>query len=428
MIPTCDSGSRPLHRVARGVLLVGLLTSSWTVVAIRGIFVSDVLFFGGGAIVYATRAPLSTRHTRKTLALVLLSGWLLLLSAVVVAARFGTLAPLAPALRMTAVIVVVPIVVLAFVETIADARTALLMIFASAVVNAGVAVADMALGLGWGPAQSTWHEYAPTAESRAVGLTGHPNLLGYAATAALPLAPWLLQSARSRVGRWALLGGAITIAVGLLYSGSRGAAVGVTVGLVYVLAKTRRTSARAVLLVGAPVALLGVMLFSGLPLVSRFLGDQSAVVSDRRRLADLRAGLEVAVEGFPTGVGLHQLSEVHSGLLAVIVSVGVIGFLSLTLWCVVMVGGMKRAQRCGSGLSQAAAVACTGTAIGIACYLTTSPMILHRYAVLPVAMGLALCRITSGYEAGDNPHEETGSGPTLRQARRVRNPPFGVTR
>jgi hypothetical protein len=377
---------------------IGVLTSTWSAVAIRGQFVSDLFFFGGGLLLLAAgRLRLRGGGDRALLARLATSAWLLVMaSAITEAARDTPISEMAAALRLATTLTAVPLIVLMYVRNTSDGRRLGLLLLASSAVNGAFAIADMLLGLRISPLQETWNVYLPLALERAVGLTGHPNIIGYAATAAIPLAPALLSTSSSSAMRWCVATGAALAAGGLVLSGSRGGALGVAVGMIYLLLMSRHASVRRIVLVTIGFATMLPIFFRDLSLVSRILGGDDAAASNASRAEGLDEAFRLVNEHFPLGIGFRAILEIHSGALALIVGGGLIGATGAAIWF----AGVWRMTRLDPDADRVTAQLVTGakaSSVGLAAFLVMSPVIYHRYAVVPISIALALTRLSKGH-------------------------------
>lgn len=406
---------QPVHDTGRWMFLAGIASSSWTEIGAAGIVLGDLLFFGGGILLLLTRRSVSpiSSSTGTVVRTLLLSGWLIVLSAAIVAVRYGDFADLGVAVRVGLVLVASPVFMLAFVRIRRDAVQALGALFISAAVNSGFAISDLAFGVHISPAQFSWSAYEPLLLTRGVGLTGHPNILGYLTAVTLPLAAVMFAAVRTRRGRWGVLAGALLIGAGLFLSGSRGAAFGAGCGMLFVAGRSRRPRVRAGVL-GITVAFLfAAWLLRDAALISRLLGDATAAASDQGRRTDLSEGWRLVVEGLPTGVGFSEISAIHSGVLAILASGGVLGILGFMTWGAQVWRAVRRAARSPQTTIRNIAIGCGGATIGMAAFLLVSPIIFHRYAVVPASVVIALIRLErDGSDAGTRETNHVGHGPS----------------
>lgn len=403
--------TQPVHSVGRWIFLAGIASSSWTEIGIAGVFLGDLLFFSGGLLILMThrKVPAASGGSSAVKGL-LLSGWLVVLSAAVVAARHPGFSGLGTSVRIALVLVAGPLFMLAFVRTQSDAVRALGALFVSAAVNGVFAISDLVVGLHISPAQLSWNSYPPLALQRAVGLTAHPNVLGYLTAVTLPLAPVMLTTVRTRRGRWSVAAATLLIGAGLLLSGSRGAAVGAAAGLLYIGMRSRRPGVKWGVIGLTVVLVCSAWLLRDASLFSRLLGGASAAASNEGRRENLAEGWRLAADGLPTGVGFSHISQIHSGIVAILAAGGVLGALGFSAWGAQVSLAVRQGSRSPETLTRNIALGCGGATVGMATFLLMSPIIFHRYAVVPASVAIALGRLgrensPRGYQGSDvGPH------------------------
>lgn len=196
--------------------------------------------------------------------------------------------------------------------------------------------------------------------ARAVGLAHHANALGLSIALALPLALGLAFRSTRIVSRVGIGSEVVVLAAGLLLTGSRGALLGVVVGLMTVLWLRRRSLSTAITqrsaLVGAAIAATVVLVvltspalseaLTRSPLVERFEGAGGATTSLEVRQAMVEAEFNRAVASLPLGSGFRLSNRPHNVLIEVVASAGVLGALGLILLAV----GVRRLLKGGVGL------------------------------------------------------------------------------
>lgn len=386
----------PIRNTGGSLLIVGVATSSWTEVTALGQPISDILLLAGTCLLYlhhstirALRRPTSLNALPNFLPV---SGALLVTAALVATWLHGTpMAGVLAAIRMAIVLVAVPGAVLLYIRNTHDAERLLISLVIGTAANSAVAISDQLAGTAIGPATSTWTEYPSIAAQRAVGLTGHPNLLGYACAVTLVLAFGKLLTVGPRHAK--LLHGValITISAGLVLSASRGAALAASLGAIYWSIKARR-GRYVLLLVSVSSALLLVLSEQTIDSpISRLLGQSGGVgQSNAARVNDLQESLALAAAKFPTGAGFEYLPLVHSTPVAVIAAGGVLAALALLIWTTGMIRAARLARGSEDPLTREISDRGAAASVAAATYLLFSPMIYHRYAVIPIAVVLAL--------------------------------------
>jgi len=387
-------GSRhPTQTGARIVFILGIATSTWTEVRIGSTAASDVLFFAGGLSLLLTRPRSGRPRSAVPFGFLALSAWLIVLGASVAALRASSFDGLSLAVRVSVVLVSVPLFVVAYGRSEADLLRALAALVFSAAVNGLFAALDLVLGLSLSPAQRTWSEYPPLLLERAVGLTAHPNILGLVAAVTIPLTPMLFSRTSTARGRVAVSVGAVLIGCGLLLSGSRGGGLGALAGLLLVAVRSRNRGLRnAVVGVALGAVLMGWWLRDA-SLVGRLLGNSSSIAADQSREANLAEGWNLVSQGFPFGVGFSEITKVHSGLLAILAAGGVLSVAGFATWATGIWRAARFASRFPSATIRTISVGCVGSMVSVSCFLLVSPIIFHRYAVVPPAVVLAISRL-----------------------------------
>ncbi len=152
-----------------------------------------------------------------------------------------------------------------------SAERVLLMSWAwllSASVNSAIAVLDFAHLTSLGPTI-----VGVTFAGRPTGLTVQPNHLGVAGAMAIPVGIFLATRAKSQTGRIVSLALTAVVALGILVSGSRAAAVAAVAGVVLMAFLGRRLWKQTIL-----VAMAGVIMMF---FVSLTMADQANPISDR---------------------------------------------------------------------------------------------------------------------------------------------------
>jgi len=190
-----------LEAMGRAMVLLGVLCSTWTSVVIRGQMVSDLLLYGGALLAFAARPRtlLAPRSTRRTLGPLVVATWAILAGGILVASSSpSATSELSIATTVLLSLVGLPIVALVYCRTPLDAVRLVEALIASLAVNGLLCLATNLSGYAITPMQAEWNLARPFSTTRLVGLTGHPNMLGYAAAATLPMVPMLWRSLRQR--------------------------------------------------------------------------------------------------------------------------------------------------------------------------------------------------------------------------------------
>lgn len=207
---------------------------------------------------------------------------------------------------------------------------------------------------------------------RAVGLADNANLFGAVTAVAIAAAAVLATFApRRQLPLWVLA--EIVLVVGLAWSGSRSALLGIVVALVPVVVLLVRTRGRTAVLVAATVALvaLGVAL-AGLvrvPVVDRLLERGDTAASERAqestdvRFGQVERGLEQRGEvSLLVGSGLRDdnPTALHNGHLELWMGLGLAGLagwalvLASTSWPALRLAADRRATVAGDAARRAA--------------------------------------------------------------------------
>lgn len=165
-------------------------------------------------------------------------------------------------------------------------------------------------------------------ENRYLGLTTHPNILGFCAMLGLALTPFLLKEISSQY-RWLVAASAAICAYGIWISGSRAALlVAVAVAVLYpVLARS----------IGAALALFGLSILpiyfvvsalgSGDPgnnIIGRLAGGGSATASDQAREELVTTATDKFLSHPIFGNGFAQALEAHNIYLQIAAAGGVV--------------------------------------------------------------------------------------------------------
>lgn len=221
-------------------------------------------------------------------------------------------------------------------------------------------------------------------EGRQIGLTNHPNHLGFTCAMAIPLAIHLATRRRG-------LGLSVLVLLGLavLFSGSRGAQAGalLAVPLVALLAPSARVPLRPVVLFALVALPVAIALQVGLPSDSDYVrfGGSNAEQSDALREL-LRQQAEDDFHQNPLlGVGVDVLIEGHNFYLQLLAAGGLVLFaIMLVYWAGALWTARRISARCSLAVYLASSVL-VSLAMGL-----HANQIVDRYLFVPVAALLAL--------------------------------------
>lgn len=221
-------------------------------------------------------------------------------------------------------------------------------------------------------------------EGRQIGLTNHPNHLGFTCAMAIPLAIHLATRRRG-------LGLSVLVLLGLavLFSGSRGAQVGalLAVPLTALLAPSARVALRPVALLALVTLPVAIALRVGLPADSDYVrfGGSNAEQSDALRELLRRQAEDDFHENRLLGVGINVLPEGHNFYLQLLAAGGVVLF---AIMAVYWAGALWTARRISARCSLAVYLA-SSVLVSLVMGLHAN-QIVDRYLFVPVAALLAL--------------------------------------
>lgn len=386
-----------LRRLARVLVLGGALTVTWTSVTVRGQILSDLLLFSGALVLLVMdrhRAVHPALWHKVSTRFAVIAWTILIGVALFSGSRAAPLDELMRALRLVVSLTVVPLIVIAFVRSVADAVDLVMALVLSVAVSGLVSMSDAVAGLGLNPYQQAWVAARGFSADRFVALTGHPNIVGYAAASIIPMIPFVWRQLRARVGLVVLVALVVSAAAGLLLSGSRGGALGVVAGVAITAFYVGGRSARRVVVGGALGLVTALVLFADSPLVERVLGGGGADRSDALRAENVRSAFARLGRTLFTGEGLRSVGTIHLGLLALLVAGGIVVFGGVVAWIVTMVRYTRRALASTDGDLRDISLAAMAGGIGALAYLATSPFIYHRYAVMGPALAVAMVNLT----------------------------------
>jgi hypothetical protein len=224
-------------------------------------------------------------------------------------------------------------------------------------------------------------------QGRSIGLTNHPNHLGFSMLLAIALAVGVFQS-RSTAHRIVAAVSLPLLAAALLASGSRAALVGLAVWAILFVALSRRIRTPA-LLVGS-VAVIGLALVlpgsvdSGPSALSRTLAPSALEeFSTAERASNIDNALELIGQRPITGSGFADALTFHSVPLQFIVVAGVFGLAAVVVALVSIRRMLAAGWRRGSSL-----ICRTSNAgiVGALVALLVSNQIFDRYAMLGLTL------------------------------------------
>lgn len=269
-------------------------------------------------------------------------------------------------------------------------------------LEAYVLAASISAVIGIFAAMSSWS--LPDFESgvgRATGLAGNANVFGVVTAIGAVFAASLACSARRRTHQ-VLLALAVGIQVlGIGYSGSRGALVGVFVGLAVVAVHLVRTGRGRVVMVASAVAVVAVLIavtgLARVPTVDRLLlrtdtrASALSVESTDVRVDLLRRALDDrSLESLAVGSGLREqpATSVHNGHFEVWLGLGAMGIAGWLLVCALTCAPALRLAWRSDPLDERQAVrfAVSGAFIAFVVTALTINNIWNRYLWLLVAV------------------------------------------
>ena len=195
-------------------------------------------------------------------------------------------------------------------------------------------------------ASSSYFSEFESGVGRATGLAGNANIFGVVTAIGAVFAAVLASLSPDRRARVLFTVAVVVQVLGIAYSGSRGAMVGVTVGLVLVAVRLARTGhVRAVLAAVVVGALFLVVTVSGLvrvPTIDRMLlrtdttaSSLSVESTDVRIELFSRALDDRGIESLVVGSGLREqpATSVHNGHFEVWLGLGAVGFVGWLVVC-----------------------------------------------------------------------------------------------
>ena len=251
-------------------------------------------------------------------------------------------------------------------------------------------------------------------QGRSLGLTNHPNHLGFSMLLAIGIAGGLAGS-KNLSQRIVAIASAPLLLWALLSSGSRAALLGlaVTIFVTVALSRGARTpalTAGALAAIGLALALPG-KIESGPSALSRTLSPSDLEAnSSAERAANLQAAIDRILERPLIGHGFADALTYHSVPLQLVVVAGIFGVLAIGVAIFAVSRMVARTSRPGislMGRSSAAGVA------GALCALVVSNQFFDRYALA----GLVLMSTGVWLSTSDRT-----AGPTIAVVRRTRTP------
>jgi O-antigen ligase len=186
--------------------------------------------------------------------------------------------------------------------------------------------------------------YGISANGRAFGYSIHPNALGHSCVMGVAAGVWLIDNARSRNQRLLWAGAVLLNLVGIMQSGSRGALLGLFVGVVIYLAlrgdAQLRVAAIAATWLAVMVLLTGVVQLSANNPLQRLVSNEASTTYSNEARQDLLAqDFEIIADDPMWGVGFDDnelIINVHVVYLQGWVGAGAIGGFMLMLLGVTM--------------------------------------------------------------------------------------------
>jgi hypothetical protein len=381
------------------ILELGIVTSALTVLRIGPLQISDILLFGAlGLLLLAGRRHQEyTGDARERIR----SGLAVTIIGIILTALLTELAAghgyssLSVALRFGSVLVAFPYLLSAAVIPKTELKRLALFLCLSGAVNGTIAALDQWVGTNIGPMKYTWNDYRPLAIARAVGMTEHPNLLGYSGAVTGTVAMAFISSAQDQRSRRLAGYMLVPIVAGVIASGSRAALIGLFVGGMAVwryrpkLKKGRTIESVVATCLVAFAAAYAAGIRLDRSTFGRVVSDRSSQLSDVERRNSLTQYRQWLFNSVLVGRGYENLRLVHSAPLAVYLSGGIFALLAVAAWVrlISRAGATLRATPDPTlQLLGCAGVAGLWSAIS---FLTTQPMIFHRYAILPASLILA---------------------------------------
>ena len=381
------------------LLELGIVTSALTVMRVGPLQISDILLFGAlcTLLLAGRRHQEHTEEARERIRsglAVTIIGIILTALITEVAAGQGY-SSLSVALRFGSVLVVFPYLLSAAVIPKSELKRLALFLCLSGAINGTIAALDQWVGTNIGPMKYTWNAYRPLAVARAVGMTEHPNLLGYSGAVTGAVAMAFISSAEDQRSRRLAGYMLVPIVAGVIASGSRSALIGLFFGGIAVWryrpkwkkGRMIESVVAACLVAFAAAYAAGVRLDRST--FGRLVSDQSSQLSDVERRNSLSQYRQWLLSSVLVGRGYENLRLVHSAPLAVYLSGGIFALLAVAAW-------VRLISRAGATLRSTPdptlqLLGCAGVAglWSAISFLTTQPMIFHRYAILPASLILA---------------------------------------
>lgn len=247
---------------------------------------------------------------------------------------------------------------------------------------------------------------------RNLGLSQHPNILGYTAVLAMALLPFLLRALAPQYRAWISLGVLATVGVGIMTSGSRAALVVAIVLVVLYPAAERSVLAALTVMASGVVAILIVgqrASSGGEDALSRLLGSGTAHVANEARVEGVARVWDLAVQHPFLGTGFTFSDFLgHNSYVQIAAAAG---FISLAAFLVIlwsMVAPLFVHDDIHSRLVY--------PAIAVIVISPVSPNLTDRYIAL--MLGLSLTGVVAVHEARrrrlldatDSPLVRTGAG------------------
>ncbi|MBC7630273.1 O-antigen ligase, partial [Aeromicrobium sp.] len=237
-------------------------------------------------------------------------------------------------------------------------------------------------------------------ENRYIGLSTHPNILGFCAMLGLALIPFLLQELPRRFS-WVVLLAAASCGYGIWISGSRAALL--VAGAVMVLYPLlARSIGAALVLFGlgiVPVFLVGRTLSSGEVgnnIIGRLAGGGSATASDQAREALAATTLDRFLAHPLFGVGFGEVLEAHNIYLQVAAAGGVA---VLLFYIVLLLSVLRQPFAIGSSYRLLALPAMAYALIG-----PITPLLWDRYIWCALAIPFLVAASGKQEPAESSPH------------------------
>ncbi|MGH2561661.1 MAG: oligosaccharide flippase family protein, partial [Thermomicrobiales bacterium] len=321
-------GTRGLSSAA---LAAAVVTLAWNGVRLGASVALSDLFFLLAALVLLP--GLVVRGGQERLAPVrwLVGGALLIVVGGLLGSMFAAnpSASLAQLIRFSIASILVPILFAFWSPSVVELRRIAWLWVCSVTVSALVAILEMG---------NFYH-------GRADGLTNHPNHL--ALTCVMATGPAIALTLLSRgLGRWIGVGCGLTLAAGLLISGSRAGLAGIGMTLIAMAAFTKRAEIAAgiaaAFFAGTGLIVTGVVNLPAGNALARLFGSEDRTVvqgvfaSDEMRQDQFQQGLDRVLANPFTGVGFEDALASHDIYLQLWSSAGVLGLAGILTIAVVL--------------------------------------------------------------------------------------------